>query len=142
MKNTHPFYIVFEFLKVLLLIIFKMEPLDFLFLFVLCQISHQQISFFTDFQSFKKFYLEKQIFVKNLPFLTDSLSPSLPPFPRHPLNGQNLLSVTKVFCRCSLTFFLKIKKGFNKNRYFMCQMVKLDSQQTHPPTCVNLMQTM
>ena len=42
---------------------------------------------------------EKKIFVTNFPFLTDSLKPP------HPLTGQNPLSVTKVFCRCSLTAF-------------------------------------
>ena len=44
--------IVFEVLKVLLIIICKMELLDLLFLVVLCQILHQQVSFFTNFQRF------------------------------------------------------------------------------------------
>ena len=35
MKNTHPLYTVFEVLKVLLIIICKMQPLDLLFLVVL-----------------------------------------------------------------------------------------------------------
>ena len=37
-----------------------------------------------------------------------------------------------------LTFFSGIKKDFDKNRYFMCQMVTSGSL---PHTCVNLMQT-
>ena len=41
---------------------------------------------------------EKDIFVRNFPFLTDSLNPP----PPHPLNSQNPLCVTKVFCQCSL----------------------------------------
>ena len=36
MKNAHPFYIVFEVLKVLIAIVCKMQPLDLLFLAVLC----------------------------------------------------------------------------------------------------------
>ena len=36
MKNAHPFYIVFEVFKVLITIICKMQPLDLLFLVVLC----------------------------------------------------------------------------------------------------------
>ena len=38
----------------------------------------------------------KNIFFINFPFLMDSLKPT------HPLNSQNLLSVTKGFCWCSL----------------------------------------
>ena len=58
-----------------------------LFLVVL---HHQQISFERD-------YLKK-IFITIVPFLTDSSET-----PSNLLNGQNLLSVTKVLCRCSLT---------------------------------------
>ena len=36
MKSEHPFCIVFEVLKVLLIIICKVQPLDFFFLVVLC----------------------------------------------------------------------------------------------------------
>ena len=46
---------------------------------------------------------DKKIFVINLSLLTDPLKlPSPPPPPHHPLNDQNLLSMTKVFCQCSL----------------------------------------
>ena len=44
---------------------------------------------------------EKNIFVTNFPFLMDSLKPQTP----HPLNSQNPLSVTKIFCWCSLIAF-------------------------------------
>ena len=51
----------------------------------------------------------KKIFATNFTFLTDSPRP--PPHP-HPLNSQNLLSVTKVllsvFPEMSFEFFLKI----------------------------------
>ena len=40
---------------------------------------------------------EKEIFNTNFSFLTDS------PQPPQPLNGQNLLSMAKVFRQCSLT---------------------------------------
>ena len=47
---------------------------------------------------------EKKNFITNFPFLTHSLNQACPPTPEpHPLNSQNLLSVTKVFCQCSLT---------------------------------------
>ena len=39
----------------------------------------------------------------NIFFLTDSLNP-----PLHPLNNQNLLSVTKAFFQCSLIMFICI----------------------------------
>ena len=68
MKNTHSFYIVFEVLKVLYIIICKIQLLDLLFL-VLCQILHHQIS------SFNRTLSEK-FFVTNFPFSTDSLKPS------------------------------------------------------------------
>ena len=45
---------------------------------------------------------DKKIFVTNFPFLTDSLNPAPAPPTPNPLNGQNPLNVTKVFCRCSL----------------------------------------
>ena len=57
---------------------------------------------FTTFQNFIQHYL-KELFVPNFPFLMGS-----PPSPQpHHLNGQNLLNVTKVFCRFSLKCLLK-----------------------------------
>ena len=41
---------------------------------------------------------EKKDFRHEFSFLTDRLNPP----PPNPLNGQNPLSVTKVFCRCSV----------------------------------------
>ena len=70
MKNACPFYSVFQVLKVFLN---KNLPPDLLFLVVLYQPLHQQISLFTkfleDFQNFHK------IFATNFPFLMDSINP-------------------------------------------------------------------
>ena len=88
MKNTYPFYIIFEIWKVLLIKVCKIEPPDLLFIAVF-------ISFYISFTSadiiFHKF-LElhstlpgKKILVTNFPFLTDSLphypAPPSPPAP-------------------------------------------------------------
>ena len=94
MKNTCPFYIAFQVLKLLLIKKFKMQPPDLLFLVVF-------ISFYISRCHFSQFFRtafninRKKIFVTNFPFLTDSLNP--PPPPPNPLNCQNPLSVTKVF---------------------------------------------
>ena len=54
--------------------------------------------------------------ITNFPFLTDSLKP-----PTH--SGQSLLSVTKVFCWCSLTQFVFVNTellywlAFNKTSF-------------------------
>ena len=61
-------------LKVLLIKICKIHPPDFLFLVVLYQLLHQQMSFSTNFLSFIQYYLKKNIFVTNFSFLTDSLN--------------------------------------------------------------------
>ena len=107
MKNTPPFQIVFQVLQVILINI--------------CRISHQIFYFLLFYVSFyisrHIFYklLElhsslsvKKIFVTNLSFLTDS------PKPLHPPNSQNLLSMTKVFCQCSLiAFFSEQEPGWS-----------------------------
>ena len=59
-----------------------------------------------DFYKFLEIYStlsEKKIFLTNFPFLTDSLKHPTAPYPH--LNDPNLLSLTKVFCRCSLSTF-------------------------------------
>ena len=73
-----------------------MQLLVLVFLVVLHQLLNQQISFCTTFQNLIQHFLKKD-FHQGFPFLTDS-----PKHPHHPLNGQNPLSMTKVFCRCSL----------------------------------------
>ena len=97
MKNTRPFHIVFHVLKVHLINICKIEPPDLLFLFIF-------ISFYIIRYHFSQIFktsfniISKKYFCHEFSFLTDSLKPP------QPLNGQNLLSVTKVFCRCSLKY--------------------------------------
>ena len=49
MKNTCPFYIVFQNLKVCLIKICKIQPPDLLFSVFISFYLHQQISFFTNF---------------------------------------------------------------------------------------------
>ena len=95
--NTCPFYILFQVLKVIFIKICKIHPLDLLFL-VFVAFTSEDIIFHKGLElhstlSEKK----KKIFVTNFPFLTDSLNPH-----PHPLNNQSLLSMTKVFCWCSL----------------------------------------
>ena len=51
----------------------------------------------------------------------------------------NIKRVSRRFFFIQLIFFLKMKKGFNKNRCFMCQILKSECQ-AHPLTCVNLTQ--
>ena len=86
-NEKYPFYIVFEVLKVLLKIICKMQPLDHSFLVL--DFTSANISLI--FRASYNIYLKKN-FCHKFSFLTDS------PKPSHPLNGQNPLSVAKVFC--------------------------------------------
>ena len=95
-KNTCSFYTVFQVLEVLLIKICKIQPLDLLFLVIF-------ISFYINRYHFSQIFktsfsiIWKKDFCQNFPFLMESLK--LPT----PLNNQNLLSMTRVFCRCSLT---------------------------------------
>ena len=68
MINTCPFYIVFQVLKVLLIKVCEIQPLDLLFFAAF-------ISFYTspDIR-----YQKKKIFITNFPFLMDSLKPPTP----------------------------------------------------------------
>ena len=90
MKNSCPFYIVFQVLKVLLINISKIKPPDLLILVAF-------ISFYMRrYQSLELYSTlsEKKISVTDFPFLTDSLNHPQP----HSLNGQNNpLNMTKVF---------------------------------------------
>ena len=102
--HTVVFTRYFKFWRYFLQKICKIQPLDLLFIvFIGFYISRYHFS-----QIFKTSFSisERHIFVTNFPFLTDSLK--LP----HPLNRQNPLSLTKVFCRCSL----KCSKSFLPGR--------------------------
>ena len=100
---TRLFHIVFQVLKVCLIKIFKIEPPDLLFpvafiSFYIIRYHFSQI-FRTSFN-----IISKKDFRHKFSFLTDSLKPP------HPFNGQNPLSVTKVFWRCSIK---KTQRNFN-----------------------------
>ena len=72
MKNTCPFCILFQVLKLLLVKIFKMQPPDFLFLVVF--ISFNTSSADIIFHNVLKLHstlIEKKIFVTNFTFVTD-----------------------------------------------------------------------
>ena len=102
MKNSGPFYIVFEVLKVLLIKIYKIQPSVLLFLIVLHWLIHQQILFFTIFQNFIQ-HLKKDFRHQFLFFNRLTQTP-------HPLNDQNLLSVTKCGALRDLVAFVQFKK--------------------------------
>ena len=101
MKNAHTFYTVLEVLKVLI-IICKMQPLDLLFLvfYVRFHINryHLSLIFRASYNIWKKDFRHEFSFFNGF-----TQNP-------HPHNGQNLLSVTKVFCRCSLIDGIRNKK--------------------------------
>ena len=111
MENTCALYIIFQVLKVLLIKICKSHQNHqsfylllhaFISFYILHQ--HSRYSFFRKFLIFENFiqhFLTKNIFVTNFPFLMTSLAPP-PQFPDPPISQPNLLSVTKVFCWCSL----------------------------------------
>ena len=80
MKNTYPFYIVLQVLKVRLINICKIEPLDLLFLVIF-------ISFYISPHHFSKIFrtsfniIFKKDFCHESSFLMDSLNPSPLPTP-------------------------------------------------------------
>ena len=97
MKNTCPFYIVFQAFKVLLIKLLRYRPYIFYFLLLLLGFKSANI-IFGKFLELHSTLFEKKIFATDFPVLTESLK--LP----HLLNGQNPLSVTKCFCQPSLSF--------------------------------------
>ena len=73
------------------------------------------LSFYTVFQVFKvlKNLLDSNshIFMTNFNVFTQT------PTPTHPLNGQNLLSITKNFCCCTLLNY-KNESSTNVSKYY------------------------
>ena len=105
-RKIHPFF-TFQGLKVLLIKICKIQPpgLLFLFVFISFYISRYPFSqiFRTLFNNIWKKYFHHKFFFFN------GFAQILPP--TTPLNSQNLLSMTKVFCWCSLiikAWFFKV----------------------------------
>ena len=86
-------YIVFQVLKVLLKKFARFSHQIFYFLLFYISFSIHK------FLELHSTLSEKKIFVTIYPFLTDLLKPP------NLFNGQNSLSMMKVFCRCSLIFF-------------------------------------
>ena len=97
MKNTCPFYIVFQVLKVLLIKICKKQPLNLLFflLLLLAFTTSADIIFHKLLELHSTLFEKKKIFVTNFPFLMVHLIP-------YPLNGQIPLSMTKFFADAPL----------------------------------------
>ena len=96
MKNKCPFYIIFQVLKVRLIKMCKIEPPDLLFIVALISFYISRYHFSQICTSSFKIYLKKKkICLKFFFFNRFTKIPT-------PLNGQNPVSVTKVFCRCSL----------------------------------------
>ena len=98
--------LVFQVLKVRFKNICKIEPPDLLLLvpFISFYISRYHFSqnFRNSFRIIRKKRFSSQIF-----FYNGFTQTPPPPTHTHPLNGQNPLSVTNVFCRCSLNVNIK-----------------------------------
>ena len=98
------FYIAFQDLKVLLIKICIIQSLDLLFLvvFISCYISWYHFSHV--FRTlFNIIYLKKRL-SSQISFFNGFTQPPPPSSTlSHPLNSQSSLSITKVFCQCSLT---------------------------------------
>ena len=94
MKNKYLLYTAFQALKVLLS-----------FLVVLHQLIHQQIQFFTNLPQLYSKLSEKR-FSSRILLFNGFTQPANP----QPLKEQNPVSVTKIFCRCSLS---NIKHNIN-----------------------------
>ena len=92
MKKTNPFYIVFQVLKVLFCKI--IHQIFYLLLFYISfHISRHHFSFHSFSTSFNIIW--KKDFCHKFSFFNGFTQP-------HLLNSQNPLSMTKVFCQCSL----------------------------------------
>ena len=74
MKNKCLFFIVFQVLKVLLMKICKIQPVDLLFLVVFIKFYISRIAFHK-FLELSTFISQKKVLITNFPFLTDSLNP-------------------------------------------------------------------
>ena len=100
---TKIFYIAFQVLKVLLIKICKIRYLHQIFYFLLFFLAFTSADMiFYRFLEFHSILSESKDFRHKFSFF-NGFTQTPTPTP-HPLNSQNLLSVTKVFCRCSITY--------------------------------------
>ena len=97
---TKIFYFALQVFKLLLIKFCKIQSIE---LFILVVFISFYISryHFLQVLELHSTLSEKKIFVTNFSFLTDSVNPPSPP----PPSIQNLQSVTKCFCQCSLTYY-------------------------------------
>ena len=102
-NKKYIFYIVFQVLKVFLIKISKIQPLDLVFLDVILNFYISRYHFAQTFRtSFNIIWKKKEEFCDKFSFF-NGFSQTLP----HSLNGQNLLSMANVLCNCSLTLLSK-----------------------------------
>ena len=110
-------YCISSFLKVLQWKVIRYIQLPVLLFLVLHQFLYQQISFFYNFLELHSTLSEKD-FRHKFSFFNRFTQTS------YPLNGQNLLSVIKVFCQFSLECLLKylFQKFIEKilQKYLLC----------------------
>ena len=113
MKNTCPFYIVFQVFNIdLIKILRQSNQISYFLLFFIFYISRYII--FHKFLELHSILSAKKIFVTDFLFNGFTQNP-------HPLNGQNLLSVTKFCCRCS-------RKIYNKQKNLYVETAKVNSK--------------
>ena len=114
MKNTCPFHIVFQVFSIhLIKILRQSNQISYFLLFFIFYIS-RNIIFSQIFRTSFNIICKKD-FCHEFSFLTDSLKTP------HPLNAQNLLSVTKFCCRCS-------PKIYNKQKILYVKTAKVNSK--------------
>ena len=98
MEKTCPFYIAFHVLNIHLIKTCKIEPPGLLFLAIFNSFYISKYRFLQIFVIIFVIILNNMWFLPQVLFLTDSLNPNSP----QPLNGQNALSVMKLFFQYSL----------------------------------------
>ena len=91
-KNVCPFYTVFQVLEVLLIKICKIQPLDLLFLVIFISFYINRYHFSQIFKTSFSIIWKKDFCHKFSFFNRVTQTPT-------PLNGQNLRSMTRVFCQ-------------------------------------------
>ena len=101
-NEKYIFYIVFQVLKVFLIKISKIQPLDLVSLDVILSFYISRYHFAQTFRTSFNIIWKKKEFCDKFSFF-NGFSQTLP----HSLNGQNLLSMANVLCKCSLTLLSK-----------------------------------